>query len=480
VRKKAETQKEVVKLNKKKILLFLSIAIGLLLALSFIINFWYIPFKGTSIPEFAEEPDFEQILTPQELQADLDQLKHDLTAVHPNTSQGLPQQLEEGFTAAQDEANGEMTVGDFSIMASKLVCMLGDAHTSVSLGLADSLLPADIKVIEGRLYALAGMNLNPGDEILALGGVTTAEILDFAQQVIPAENPYWRQYRLSSILTKAAFNQMGAKMDGNDIVAEIKRSGEASSVTLTFGQSFSRPVPGDKKQFVLGDDTSYGYYLDTENSVCHFKLSTCQYTQDYLDFLKAMFEEIQDKGIENMVVDIRGNPGGHSGVVDEFLRYIDTDTYKSYGCTRRMSKAAAEQRGYIVSWGQFTNKPNQWKTSKATEQLFSGDIYALVDGGTFSSGNWFGVILQDNNIGTIVGEPTGNAPNSYGDVLLFQMENSKLRYAISYTQWVRPDETRAEDIALYPDYPVNYTIDDYVQGRDLAMEEVMRLIREGQ
>ena len=53
----------------------------------------------------------------------------------------------------------------------------------------------------------------------------------------------------------------------------------------------------------------------------------------------------------------------------------------------------------------------------------------------------------------------------------FSWRTRKLIYSISYTQWVRPDAALADADALYPDYPVTYTIEDYINKRDLAMEE---------
>ena len=80
-----------------------------------------------------------------------------------------------------------------------------------------------------------------------------------------------------------------------------------------------------------------------------FKLSLCVYDQGYTQFVRTMFQDIRDNGIENIIVDLRGNPGGNSAVVDEFLKYLDIEEYKSFGGTRRLSAAAAEQRPICLS-----------------------------------------------------------------------------------------------------------------------------------
>lgn len=469
--------------KKKKLSIVLSavfaglVLIGVALALT--TNFWYMTFLEPRFPEFTEYPNFQRVLSTEEMQEDLRQLKADLAAVHPSTAAGLPAELEAAFADANTQVSDQLTVGEFSIIVSSLACMLEDAHTAVSLSLSDRPLPAEVKIIQDRFYVLGGVNLVPGDEILSLGGVSTEEIQAFAEKVIPAENPYWRQHRIASLLNQSALTQMGADIDDRrNIDVKVRRGQEIITAQLNFGYTYS-PQPSSEVEYYPPNVHEYGYHLDLENKTCVFKLSLCVYDQGYTQFVRTMFQDIRDNGIENIIVDLRGNPGGNSAVVDEFLKYLDIEEYKSFGGTRRLSAAAAEQRGYLFKRGSFTNKPGVRKNRKVEELLFHGEVYALIDNGTFSSGNWFAVVLADNDIGTIIGEPTGNAPNSFGDILSFQLENSKLIYSISYTQWVRPDAALADADALYPDYPVTYTIEDYINKRDLAMEEALRLIQEG-
>ena len=140
--------------------------------------------------------------------------------------------------------------------------------------------------------------------------------------------------------------------------AEIKRNGETIVVPLEFGFIYDISKPRQEQEFYPSNSAVFGYYLDLENRICHFRLSECQFTENYLQFLKTMFRDIKDKRIEIIIVDLRGNTGGNSQVVNEFLKNKDIEEYKIYGCTKRMSRAAAEQRGYIISRGSVTYKPS--------------------------------------------------------------------------------------------------------------------------
>lgn len=58
--------------------------------------------------------------------------------------------------------------------------------------------------------------------------------------------------------------------------------------------------------------------------------------------------------------------------------------------------------------------------------------------------------MRDGKLGKIVGEPSTNKPNSYGDILMFQLENSGLVMSVSYKKFTRPDSSNNEDM-LVPD-----------------------------
>ena len=62
------------------------------------------------------------------------------------------------------------------------------------------------------------------------------------------------------------------------------------------------------------------------------------------------------------------------------------------------------------------------------------------------------MLIQDNNLGKVIGEPSSNKPESYGDCLYFQLPNSKLKIAISFKKWYRIDQTK-KDLLIEPDIP---------------------------
>lgn len=76
-----------------------------------------------------------------------------------------------------------------------------------------------------------------------------------------------------------------------------------------------------------------------------------------------------------------------------------------------------------------------------------------------------------------IGEPTGNAPSSYGDSPSFQMPMTGFQFTVSIKKWTRPDKNSDLEDSLYPDVLVYTTIEDIKQGRDPQLEKLKEMIR---
>ena len=182
----------------------------------------------------------------------------------------------------------------------------------------------------------------------------------------------------------------------------------------------------------------------------HAQVDRCAVDETYREALDAFFTAVREAKVARIAVDLRANAGGNSGVVDEFLRYLDVESYASFSGDVRWSAAALQQR---KGAGQVRFEPataNRRRNARV-ETPFAGELFVLTGPGTFSSGNWFATIVQDNRLGKVVGEPTGNAPSSHGDILSFTLPNSGLAYTVSFKRWIRPDPARDPASCIEPD-----------------------------
>ena len=62
-------------------------------------------------------------------------------------------------------------------------------------------------------------------------------------------------------------------------------------------------------------------------------------------------------------------------------------------------------------------------------------LHVLTNENTFSSAQMLAVWVSDGDLGTLVGRPSANSPSSYGDVVRFQLKNSKILGQVSHKKW---------------------------------------------
>ncbi|MCR4648967.1 MAG: hypothetical protein K5776_07815 [Lachnospiraceae bacterium] len=181
------------------------------------------------------------------------------------------------------------------------------------------------------------------------------------------------------------------------------------------------------------------YEIDEENGIGIFTLTDCSYNSEYRQCVKEFFESVEASGVEDIIVDLRYNGGGSSMVGDEFIRYLNVDEYNAWNSDVRFGNYLRKNRNVVIH------------NNKANPQ-FDGNVYVLTNSETFSAAMDFTMYILDNDIGEVVGEASGNKPDSYGDVAYFTTPNSKLTIGVSVKRWYRIDRSKADEL-LEPDYP---------------------------
>lgn len=180
------------------------------------------------------------------------------------------------------------------------------------------------------------------------------------------------------------------------------------------------------------------YEIEEKDNLAIFTLKECDYNDLYVNTVNEFFDKVDSTDIENVIVDLRGNGGGNSYVANEFLSHLNIDGYMGLSGD--------------VRYGNFLihNEPYYYTVEKK-ENAYDGKVFILTDVFTFSSAMDFAMFFKDNNLGTVVGEASGNMPESYGDVLSFMVPNSKLAFSVSYKKWHRIDQSKCDE-PIKPDY----------------------------
>ena len=417
--------------------------------------------KSYNTPRTAED-----ILRPREMREDLDYLRESIYGIHPIFAGVVEEEdqtgLKEAFEKAYEKVRTSMTVGDFYYVVREVMATLEDGHT-IPMGVyGEQHLRAELKWVDDKLYVIGSSYLKAYDEIIEIGDMAIEELYQRAQCFIAAENEQAaRKEFITHIGTPRFLEACGVSIEDLDITV-LRDERRVKLPFRTMGVNY------------VYDPNPYeiSYTIDEEAGVCHFVMKTCEYSDAYIAILDEMFTEIAARGLETLVVDIRQNAGGHSMVCNELMRYMPVETFENYGCEIRYSEEASNQRGYFLTKGVQRFEPTTVLNEQYTDLLFYGDVYILVDDVTFSSANWLAVTFQDAAVATIVGEPTTNDPNSYGDILTMQMPHSSLKFIVSHKKWITANRERELDDALIPDVVILPTLLELVEKEDVLIRWV--------
>lgn len=434
--------------------------------------------KAPAVPTAAEGIATEQpeALSSDEMMEDLDFLVRTLEQVHPKLLNGWSKEqqktIEEVYLAA---SRGPLSLERYYFLANQIVTLLHDAHTNI-LPTSSSTLYLNLPIYwaaEGPVVLRSTQELQKGDLLLELGGYSPSELLEELSKVIPAENEGWVKVQGVDMLTGQAFLERLNLLADHKVQLKVDRNGTEIEVDVPLGRQPRALGVGNTPYEVGG--SLFNYVIDEELSLGLLRIHTCEVNNEYLETLSEFFHEVREKRIRHVAVDLRNNFGGDSRVLDAFLRYVDVDSYRGYGSLVRFSPQVVEKFGWDQDKG-IQRYDSQIESVLKKENPFTGDLYVFTSPLTFSSGNWFAVVLKDNELATIIGEPTGNQPSSYGDILTFTLPKSRLPLSVSFKQFTRPDQRLTNATSLEPDIFVPTTRQDIIDDRDAQMEKLKEIV----
>lgn len=421
--------------NKKIAILILMI---LLIAISYTYSYKMSdPYNGT-VDSYSDFKDYDEKISKEEAKEDLEYLYETISKKHVSTIDMIPKEFENQYALELDKIDSNIDVLELWELSSRIVKTLEDAHSGIYYFGDDRVIDGSFSFENNILYYEANDKPNELLEVLSIAGVGTKEIFSSFLSQFSYENIYWANNRFPAALSKRSnLKWLGLSLDSNIEMLVIDNNKEEKNISQEFIE----------KNTNISDTASdykfVNYKIMEEHDVGVLSLYECNYNETYIKTLEDFFNEVKSNNINNIAIDLRFNGGGNSKVANEFISYLDVDEYKAFGAELRYGNNIKEYNSSIVK-------------NEKKKHTFTGDLYVLTSNGTFSSATMFSTILRDNNLAKIIGEPSGNKPSAFGDVLTFQLPNSGLVLKTTYKKFIRPDIDKNDDQALMPDYEVDY------------------------
>lgn len=215
--------------------------------------------------------------------------------------------------------------------------------------------------------------------------------------------------------------------------------------------------------------------------------------KDYAAFFEESFITLKDKGIEYLIIDLRGNRGGEEMIAGDLLTYLidyEFQIYKyckaktlNFSFTNSLpnsNKIKLSKINYIATDSGFVMKKADFLRSYSPKKQhgFKGRTYVLSNGLCASACNIFLAMVKTHKVGTIIGQESGGAYEDVDGRLRISFNLPYSGIFVSFPAWSMKLNTSGGDKqkGVIPDHETSPTIEDIISGKDSEMEFIEKLI----
>jgi hypothetical protein len=453
----------------------------------------------------------DHLYQPQELHADLAFLKSVLEEAHPSLYRYTPKDtIDFKFEMADNQLNKPLTDMDFWKIATPLVVAIRSAHTVLCPSSAYvawqnknrvSRLPLMVYAMDNRLFVAAcpkkENSLYRGAEILTIDDHSVKDILFALKELIPAEG-YNEQF-VNRMLETSMFDEFYGHVFGfkpQYKITYVDSAGVNQQVTINAIKSVYG-VSAEHGKAMLEqewDELDKAVKIDFFNNVPHtegIKIKSLTYFNYFRSFNEAFFKQIHDGKIENLIIDLRGNPGGYLGIGIDMMRYMIagsvvpakevTAIVKEPSFTKYIVKEGSDfSRSLLLKSGkhQYYIYDANHKVYSEPQYYYNKNVYVLIDKGTFSAASLFIANLKSQRKVTIIGEETGGgeAGTDGNGFTIVKMPATHLLLRLPNFWVATTTNHKNTGHGVMPDIEVKPTITDKVNKNDVVMKETLKLI----
>jgi hypothetical protein len=370
---------------------------------------------------------------------DLRYLAAELPARHVNP---FFQVTRDEFDRAIDGLDKEIPfLKDFEVIVrmKQILAMIGDPHTFLKVNFG--YYPLRLSWFKDGYYVTGTTSAYReilSSRLIQIGSTDVESAYSAVKKVISADNEVGRRkasehFLLAPAVLKA-FKILPQSETGQFIFEDAMKNRVPVDLRLPKEQIdwIEKPDAESVPLYQKKSHVYYWYEYLEEFKTLYFQYNRCREMEalPFAKFSDELLKGIDTLPVARLIIDLRYNVGGDSGILWRFLQAL-------------RERPAINQKGRL---------------------------FVVIGPETNSSGILNAAELQQYTNAVLVGEPTGAKPNMYGQIESFPLPNSSLEvfYSTNYFMRVKDDPP-----ALIPDIAVVTTADDFFAGHDPVMDRIL-------
>ncbi|MCR8561851.1 hypothetical protein KXD93_29620 [Mucilaginibacter sp. BJC16-A38] len=426
----------------------------------------------------------EKQYSKKELSDDVSYLVHSITDVHPNMYHSItPNQYKKLTDSVLANLHDGMTAKQAWPLIGRLIGALNEGHSSLNFpenltatlkAGRNILFPVLISEFDGQYFIVRADGsaedvLLTGDKIISINGISSSRLVDLlssntgglklwrSNDICRNMIPYLEMYNIHG--PYHITYTRGGKLDSTSLKA-VSFPDYVGHLKAKAGKLPKAPVTADLAFNYLEGNKAYLGINSLTADTAKFK-----------HFLDSVFTSIKQTKPASLIIDLRRNGGGNSALGAMLLGYITDRPFRMTGgvkwkvsqeykdeLNKRSNGDAAKQMDYYFSKanGSVLEDDGVAPQKPAKNDLFyKGKVIVLIGSRTFSSANMLANTIQDYKLATLVGEPSGEPANDYGELITIKLPNTGFTFTTSVKQFVRANGDAKDPHPVLPAYTIH-------------------------
>lgn len=445
----------------------------------------------------------DRTFTAEQLQEDLLVLRTTLEEAHAGLYRYTDKDTMDGlFDEVLSQLDRGMTELEFLGLIAPLIANVHCGHTWVQPSedleafsyRRETRLPFTLVFIEGKAYVdgtFLSSGIARGTEVLAIDGVEMEEIVGRLLPLVPHDGRIeGSQYARLGAMFSDFYALFIDQRESFELSCRDPMTGGESTVAV---EAFS-PA---SMAFASTAGRRSGFEIIEGEGIA--VLTIASFGDAMLpELFRSSFESIAEQGIQDLIIDVRGNSGGrdqngatlYGYLSDGEFRYYDhLEVVLSEPLTFRTytDLSTAEENAFLVQVTEGAAGTLRYPHPDRLEQPqrpqsphFGGNVYFLIDEGSFSATAEFASVAHFNQRGLFIGAETAGAyyGNNSGARLALTLPHTGIRVRIPLWKYVMAvSDCAYPDRGVLPDHPVSPTLQDFLDGTDTVMDFTLEMIR---
>jgi len=382
-----------------------------------------------------------------------------------------------------------ISVNKFLILLYRISGLVKDGHNApyiVQPVIIDELkkeqfFPYKLVIEKNRLFVPKSTSiasgLPTGSEIISINNVSIRQIMPEIEKLIGGSNIYSTEMAGKLLSYFLFLNDVKAPFNLQYIDTLKNKSVKILRTGLKFKDALAVTMPHLRNEYtfkIIGNKLGYFDFMSMSGDLNKFD-----------QFLDSSFALMRKGEITNVAIDIRKNSGGNSSLGDLLFSYITERKYSLMGS--RMWKVSAQYKKYLMLNGDSTNnyliKENGsiWELGNCEPQdnrfkndnKFKGKVYLITGPFTFSSANMIADGAKQFRIAEIVGTPTGENTNDFGEAYVFTLPNSQIKMQTTTSFDYGTNCNKNSHMPVKPDILIEDKFYDKIYEIDKPLEYIL-------